>query len=302
MNQGQWGLVLSGGGAKGAYEIGVWQAMKELQMENWIGGISGASIGSLNATLFIGSDYEHAAKAWSEVDPLTVFDIDLELIDGREGTFSRDGLLDLIHRYIDMDKLKRSDIPIYCSVAEPKPDGRFQCEYLALQGKTAYSIEQILIASSAMPIIYEDVEYGGKQYRDGGLCDNFPIKPLYGDGFRKMILIGLQKEQKQLEANYPDVEFLSVYPSHDLGGLVDGTLNFQQSFIDFARRLGYKDGMRIFKAYLDGTLASKSELEMQQLADLDYTEIKVDMTKQQLQNSVDEHMDYLNGILNRYGI
>jgi len=29
------GLVLSGGGGKGAYEIGVWKAIKELNIDNY---------------------------------------------------------------------------------------------------------------------------------------------------------------------------------------------------------------------------------------------------------------------------
>ena len=46
------GLVLSGGGAKGSYEIGVWQAICEADLDKRIGAISGTSVGSLCAVLF----------------------------------------------------------------------------------------------------------------------------------------------------------------------------------------------------------------------------------------------------------
>ena len=46
------GLVLSGGGAKGAYEIGVWQALQETGVASNITAISGTSVGALNAALF----------------------------------------------------------------------------------------------------------------------------------------------------------------------------------------------------------------------------------------------------------
>ena len=78
-----WGLVFSGGGAKGAYQIGVWKAMKELHMENWIDRIAGASIGSLNAALFACGDYAMAETAWSELEVLAVCDTDGALIDGK---------------------------------------------------------------------------------------------------------------------------------------------------------------------------------------------------------------------------
>lgn len=46
------GLVLSGGGAKGAYEVGVWRALAEAGIVRDVAAISGTSIGSLNAALF----------------------------------------------------------------------------------------------------------------------------------------------------------------------------------------------------------------------------------------------------------
>ena len=46
------GLVLSGGGGKGAYELGVWKALKELNLNKYISVFSGTSIGAFNAALF----------------------------------------------------------------------------------------------------------------------------------------------------------------------------------------------------------------------------------------------------------
>lgn len=60
-------LVLTGGGAKGAYQIGVWQAIRELGLEELIGGISGTSIGSLNTLLFALGDLENAVRLWDEL-------------------------------------------------------------------------------------------------------------------------------------------------------------------------------------------------------------------------------------------
>ena len=44
-------LILAGGGGKGAYEIGVWKAMKELGIDKKIQAVSGASVGGLNGAL-----------------------------------------------------------------------------------------------------------------------------------------------------------------------------------------------------------------------------------------------------------
>ena len=46
------GLVLSEGGGKGAYELGVWKALTELELDKYIEVFSGTSIGAFNAVLF----------------------------------------------------------------------------------------------------------------------------------------------------------------------------------------------------------------------------------------------------------
>lgn len=294
-----WGLVFSGGGAKGAYQIGVWQAMKELGMEAWIGGISGASIGALNGALFASGDYEKGVEAWEQVNLLSVFDTDWALIDGKEGTFSREAMLTLIRNYVDARKLAQEDRPVCCSISRVLPGRNYQGEYARLDGKTSYVIETLLTASSALPIIHEAVEYQGFQYRDGGLTDNVPTRPLYDLGFRKIIVVGLNAEMKRFEADFPDVEFLSVYPSQYLGDLLDGTLNFRQKYIEFGKKIGYKDGLRIFSAYLAGDM---DPVKLQQQAELDYKEVMVEVKQTELQQQVDEHMDTLKQIMGKYGI
>ena len=61
------GLVLSGGGAKGAYEVGVWQAFHEAVLAGDVAAISGTSIGAVNAALFASwPDPKGAERLWLE--------------------------------------------------------------------------------------------------------------------------------------------------------------------------------------------------------------------------------------------
>ena len=64
------GLVLSGGGAKGAYHVGVVKALAEYRIEVDI--ISGASIGALNGALLATSSsmqegYERLNEIWQSL-------------------------------------------------------------------------------------------------------------------------------------------------------------------------------------------------------------------------------------------
>ncbi len=59
-------LVLSGGGAKGAYQIGVWRAMNEYHISETVSLVSGTSVGSLNAALFATTTCDEAEKLWKQ--------------------------------------------------------------------------------------------------------------------------------------------------------------------------------------------------------------------------------------------
>ena len=58
-------LVLNGGGSRGAYEIGAWQALDELGVR--FDGVYGTSIGALNAALFAQGDLDGAVELWSNI-------------------------------------------------------------------------------------------------------------------------------------------------------------------------------------------------------------------------------------------
>ena len=55
-------LVLAGGGAKGAYEIGVWKALKELKIK--INAVFGNSVGAINGALIAQGDFQLAVNLW----------------------------------------------------------------------------------------------------------------------------------------------------------------------------------------------------------------------------------------------
>ena len=63
----RYGIVFSGGGGKGAYQIGVWKYLHELGIDQKIHGVSGASGGALNSLLFLQGDYQKAEELWADI-------------------------------------------------------------------------------------------------------------------------------------------------------------------------------------------------------------------------------------------
>lgn len=65
------GLALSGGGGKGAYEIGCWRALRDLDIP--VRAVSGTSVGALNAALVAQGDLARAQDLWAEITTRDVF-------------------------------------------------------------------------------------------------------------------------------------------------------------------------------------------------------------------------------------
>ena len=64
LKRGKIGLVLCGGGFKGAYQIGVWKALKKIGIEHFEA-IAGTSVGALNAILIANNEPEVAEAVWT---------------------------------------------------------------------------------------------------------------------------------------------------------------------------------------------------------------------------------------------
>ena len=86
------GIALAGGGSKGAYEMGVWQALRELNVSYDI--VTGTSIGAVNGVLMVQDDFEQALKLWSTTTAETIMKNGLNLKHDMEYYFeNRDQLL-----------------------------------------------------------------------------------------------------------------------------------------------------------------------------------------------------------------
>ena len=58
-------IVLAGGGSRGAYQLGVWKALREMGVDYQL--VTGTSVGALNGTLMVQQDYEKACQVWENI-------------------------------------------------------------------------------------------------------------------------------------------------------------------------------------------------------------------------------------------
>ncbi|SDK84019.1 patatin-like phospholipase family protein [Natronincola ferrireducens] len=253
------GLTLEGGGSKGAYQIGAWQAFRELGIE--FQGITGTSVGALNGALMIQEDFENAYDLWSNITPHMVMDIDdriYEMLSGHQlnaanihiileeiGRFIKGFGFDtkplekLVHQTMDEERIRRcrKDFGfVTVSLTEFKPLEIFK-EEVPL-GKMA----DYLIASSYLPI-FKSKKLDGKKFLDGSFYNNLPIDMLYNRGYKKIIAVRLLSRGRIKKIEKEDLEVIYIQPTQDLGNILD----FTQNRSHYNMKLGYFDTLRVFK-------------------------------------------------------
>lgn len=303
-----YGLVLAGGGGKGAYQVGVYKALQECGLSERIRGIAGSSVGALNMLIFAQAAGNLGELIWKDIHPSKFIPVSEGLdglFDGKEGVFGRDGLREIMHLHVDFSQIIHSDIPLYTTVSRYDAYGMGTpiAEYIRLNGKTKQEIEQIVLASSAIPTIYEPVKIGDYIYRDGGVTDNLPIEPLYQVGIRKFIVIPLSMHTKIPTMRYPDAEFIVIRPSHDLGDEITGTMDFTSRGANIRMKLGYEDAMRTLKYYNspEQTLPD-FQTKMKALSDMAYKNIMSEQVVDDTKTMIDRDMNKLYNYIKKYDI
>lgn len=243
------GLVFAGGGGKGSYEIGVWKYLREVGLDSKISVISGTSVGGLNAFLIAYNDFEIATQIWTKEISSKILDV---ISDSHKNgaIFSRQGLLDIIDKYIDFSKVKDFDKTVYVTCYNMD---KSKADYIKLNKQSRKKIEKYLLATSAIPIVFENEKFLFKSYCDGGVTDNVPVKPLIDEKCTHAIIVNL-KADKQFNYSKYGMKTIAIYPSSNLGNFLTGTLDFTPANAKARIDLGYNDCKNIYASVLQELL------------------------------------------------
>ena len=266
----EYALVLSGGGGKGAYQVGVWKALSEYGIAQKTSVISGSSVGALNAALFAITDSAQAQRLWSE-------EVSHKLT--QDGSLiSQKGLSEILDS-LPLEELYDSRISVYAtSVRDRLKILKFfnthilgagagsHSYYFYLNNDSEEGIKSKLLASSAFPVICDSVFVddgdGGHFYSDGGEesvgGDNLPIKPIIDNfpSIKNIIVVYLSDKNhvsRRIQAkDYDKINIIELFPSIDLDGdgflegILDGTANFSRERIELLIKKGYSDTVDFF--------------------------------------------------------
>ncbi|MFR4229623.1 patatin-like phospholipase family protein [Clostridium sp.] len=255
------GLVLAGGGGKGAYELGVWKALDELKLTKYITVFSGTSIGAFNSVLFAMNDMKKADELWEEVTmdklvPISKSELikrgiglyiggkNLQLAKKflnyklEHGAIANDGAIEVVEKYLDFNKIKENNKICYAACTKLSD---FSAKYFKINEFDEETGKKIVLASASLPLIYDCTEVLGEKYIDGGIADNIPIQPVYGENCNIIIVVLLSKEIQVDRTLYPNSKLIVISPENLDENTITGTLNLNTD----AKRIriieGYND-------------------------------------------------------------
>lgn len=245
------GLALSGGAARGAYQMGIWQALRELGWEKNIVVVAGASVGAINGALLVQGSWEQALALWREADPVDAFDCLREnrgssywalLPDGlRHGGIRVEGLKTLLRQSLTEEAIRQS--PIDFGLVVYNRSLRKGQAFYKNTIPTGLLVEYI-IASASFPA-FQPHSINGEQFIDGGIYKILPVDLAFERGPLDLV-IGIDvaeasrfmPEMWRLQQRFGE-KLVYWRPTQRL----PNPLNFSRAARSKQLELGYRDGM-----------------------------------------------------------
>ena len=252
-----YGLVLSGGGARGAYELGVLRALKERNIN--IKGVVGTSIGAVNAAFIAAGKVDVLNELWEILDISSIINSEEEIasvcqnmnfgelfLTTLKNTLFSKGVdfspfKDLLLKYISEEEIRNSSLDfglVTFRVNDFKPMCLFKEDIKEGQ------LLDYVVASACFPL-FKPYSIGDGRYIDGGVHDNMPYTLLIDKNYKNLIIVdicgGKGLEKKNITENT-----IYIKNNHESNLSV---LDFSKDRVISDSDYGYKDTLRAFGDY-----------------------------------------------------
>ena len=182
-------VALSGGGAKGGFQIGALHYIRQVHPEIWdnITIVAGVSVGALNASMLaMGNEgFTNALNLWQGIRKKDImegssawYNVLYRFLKSRKSIYSTKPLAKLVARNVDVGKIKKK---LTIGVVD-LVDG----EYHKINPEHPQFLS-MLVASASIPIILGPPVFG--RYVDGGVRNVSPVSDVLNESPDKIIVI-----------------------------------------------------------------------------------------------------------------
>lgn len=231
------GLVLSGGFAKGAYQIGVLKAINELVNYDSITMISASSVGILNAYAYANQKLDTAEQIWKNLNckSMTHF----------IKTVLQSNFLDeQIKKITPCPSFQKKDF--YATLLNVSAKN---INYINLNKTPTDLIEKFIRAGVTLPPFNKPLKILESEYFDGALVDNIPISPLVTADLDCIICIYFYEYNYNFENNFINRKTVKINQQSDM--FMKNVFLFKHEYIEKMIEDGYCYGKNVLKPFFN---------------------------------------------------
>ncbi len=230
------GLVLSGGMAKGALQIGALKALNEYIPREEIKFISCASIGVLNGYAYLMNRLDEAEEMWRSACSDDTRQFISQIL--RSSLLQKD-IKELYKQGDEVDK------DFYVTLLDMKHES---IVYKNMKGVRSGHLPQYLKASVAMPLYNKAVKVGNISYYDGAMVDNIPVYPLMAHDLDYVVCIYFDEHNYRFENTEFDNRALQI--TFPVENVLKQSMVFYQDSIENMLEKGYNHTKYLLNAML----------------------------------------------------
>ena len=291
-------LVLAGGGSRGAYEVGVWQALNELGIKIDI--VTGTSIGSMNATLIAAGKFKQARRLWLTLETAEVFDYK-HAIENKGIKFT--SVKDIMADCISEDDVRNSDIDLGIVTVEiPSMKAHHLWKEDIPKGGL---LDYVFASCSCFPFVVP-YEIDGKSFVDGGFDDTMPIGMALSKKPDRVIAVNLACSGKYRKSDIKKAgdRLILIESAWNLGNFAV----FNPEHSEDIMRLGYLDTMKAFGVFtgrkftfLRGQIPAKDIPKAETAAELLGLDPKVIYSREVFEETIVRTVNNAKDKINKHG-
>ena len=275
------GLVLSGGGAKGAYQVGMFKALEEYGLAKNIVAMSGCSIGAYAETIYtlrgyqaymnFLMDFENMMSSGEILEDTVIDQARQDVLEGninkeqfiserRFWKYEAKGLVDYFRNLVRDNAIKKSGIPMtVCDYSIEKD----QPVYFKLNELSEEEQVNAIIGSGSLQYLLPPRVIQGHHCLDGGavpdICeypaakDKIPLAPIIHEDidviFINFLIAIDYVDLSMIPRSKKYIELRPSRPLEDYPG--SGTLNFSHALLQDHAELGYQDTVHLLRTKCD---------------------------------------------------
>jgi NTE family protein len=268
------GLVLAGGGAKGAYQVGALEYLVELGIAPSM--MAGTSIGAMNCSVIASEPtfargVDRLGMMWDRLGRARVLAVNpallgraslavarqfgLDALSGPGGLFIRQWnggtslfdpklIEDILGNAIDPAAIRSCPLEVWVTAFRSLGAGALghavrrlsgaRAEWFRLQDFEEPQIRDVVLASAAIPFAFPERKIGEAMYVDGGIADNAPLGALAARGCRVAIVVHLGNGEVWNRHDFGEQTVIEIRPQQPIQESEAVGVGWIQALLDFS--------------------------------------------------------------------